>query len=137
MRNAQDILEYQTERKIIIDSTMYGMGRGAGNLHTELISNYYNITLGEKYDLNKVMGMIGKFILPIFERSKWGYSPYYLITALYHCHPNYVAYLLQERLVTVSEFMEFVKMIPREMYTKCQKTYVLQLYDRFKKKYHD
>lgn len=135
--NAQDILEYQTERKIIIDSTMYGMGRGAGNLHTELISNYYNITLGEKYDLNKVMGMIGKFILPIFERSKWGYSPYYLITALYHCHPNYVAYLLQERLVTVSEFMEFVKMIPREMYTKCQKTYVLQLYDRFKKKYHD
>lgn len=135
--NAQDILEYQTERKIIIDSTMYGMGRGAGNLHTELISNYYNITLGEKYDLNKVMVMIGKFILPIFERNKWGYSPYYLITALYHCHPNYVAYLLQERSVTVSEFMEFVKMIPREMYTKCQKTYVLQLYDRFKKKYHD
>lgn len=129
--NAQDILEYTTERHIIIDSTLYGMGRGAGNLHTELIANYYNLVLGEKYDIDTIMDMIGKYILPIYEKRRWGYSPYYLITALHHCHPNYVAYLLEDKNVPVSKFREYINTIPKDMFTKCKKSYVLDMYAKF------
>ena len=129
----QDILEYQTTRHLIIDSSLYGMGRGAGNLQTELIANYYNTVLGNKYDILPIIEIISKYIMPIYNVKSWGYSPYFFLTGLYHCHPNYVTYLLQEHNISVSEFEKYIQTIPKEMYTKCKKTYVLEMYDRFKK----
>ncbi len=128
---AQDILEYQVARSIIIDSSLYGMGRGAGNLQTELIANYYNEMFGEKYNINLIIELISKYILPISLEKNWGYSPYFMITALYHCHPNYVSYLLSEYNVSVEEFREFIETIPEEMYTKCKKQYVLEMYEKY------
>lgn len=128
----QDILEYSTHRPLIIDSSLYGMGRGAGNLQTELIANYYNMTLGNKYDTLKLIDLISRYIMPIHKEREWGYSPYFFLTGMYHCHPNYASYLLQEHDVTVSEFKRFVEFIPKEMYTKCRKPYVLEMYEKFK-----
>ena len=127
----QDILEYETMRRLIIDASLYGMGRGAGNLQTELIANYYNMVLGHKYDIAEIMGLIGKYIMPIYENNHWGYSPYFFLTGLYHCHPNYATYLLQEHQISVSEFEQYIRTIPKEMYTKCKKPYVLEMYHNF------
>lgn len=128
----QDILEYSTTRELIIDSSLYGMGRGAGNLQTELITNYYNTVFGYKYDVLRVMDLISKYIMPIYKKTIWGYSPYFFLTGLYHCHPNYVTYLLQEYDVPVTEFREYIETIPKEMYTKCRKPYVIEMYKKFK-----
>ncbi|MBD5529282.1 MAG: homocitrate synthase [Lachnospiraceae bacterium] len=128
---AQDILEYNTSRRIVIDSSLYGMGRGAGNMNTELIANYYNMTLGHKYNIKIILDMISKYIMPIYQQRAWGYSPYLFITALYHCHPNYASYLLEEYNVSVSDFERFIHTIPTEMKTKCRKPYVLEMWERF------
>lgn len=130
---AHDILEYQTSRKLIIDSSLYGMGRGAGNLQTELIANHYNQVLGQKYCIDDILDLISKFILPIYSDNAWGYSPYYFLTAFYHCHPNYAGYLLKEYDVSVTEFKEYLQTIPSNMYTKCKKDYVLEMYEIFKR----
>lgn len=130
---AQDILEYNTNRKIVIDASLYGMGRGAGNLNTELIANYYNMTLGKKYDVIKILDLIGKYILPIKQERDWGYSPYLFITGLYHYHPNFACYLLEKHDVSVKEFEEFIHTIPDEMRTKCKRDYVLEMWGKFKK----
>lgn len=129
---AQDILEYNTNRRIVIDSSLYGMGRGAGNLNTELITNYYNMTLGQKYNVIKILELISKFIMPIYEKRSWGYSPYLFITGLYHYHPNFACYLLEEYDVSVSEFEEFIHTIPDEMKTKCRKPYVIKMWKKYK-----
>lgn len=129
---AQDILEYNTSRRIVIDSSLYGMGRGAGNLNTELIANYYNMTLGQKYDVIRILSLIGKYIMPVYEQRKWGYSPYLFITGLYHYHPNFACYLLEEHDVSVTEFEKFIHTIPEEMRTKCRKPYVLNMWEKFK-----
>ncbi|MDL2302289.1 aldolase catalytic domain-containing protein [Lachnospiraceae bacterium OttesenSCG-928-D06] len=127
----QDILEYQTSKKLVIDSSLFGMGRGAGNLQTELIANYYNMTFGNKYDVIKILDLIGKYIMPIKAKKNWGYSPYFFLTGLYKCHPNYVTYLLEEHDISVSMFKEYLDQIPIEMYTKCRKPYVLDKYNEF------
>lgn len=131
---AQDVFEYDTERNLIIDASLYGMGRGAGNLQTELITNYYNNFFGKKYDVSKLLQLIGKYILPIQKEKTWGYSPYMLITGMYHCHPNFACYLLEEYPdVDMGEFEKFIQFIPEEMHTKCRKPYVLEQW----KKMHD
>jgi 4-hydroxy 2-oxovalerate aldolase len=128
---AQDILDYKTHRSLIIDSSLYGMGRGAGNLNTELIANYYNMNLGYKYDIIKIIDLISRYIMPIMKTKKWGYSPYFFLTGMYHCHPNFASYLLDEHDVSVSDFKEFLEIIPSDMLTKCRKQYVEELYQRF------
>lgn len=129
---AQDILEYVTTRSLIIDASLYGMGRGAGNLQTELIANYYNMVLGKKYDILNILDLISKYIMPIHSKKTWGYTPYFFLTGLYHCHPNYATYLLQEHTLTVTEFQNYIEMIPSEMLTKCRKPYVLELYQKWR-----
>lgn len=128
---AQDILEYNTSRRIVIDSSLYGMGRGAGNLNTELIANYYNMIMGHKYTIKIILDLISKYIMPIYQQRSWGYSPYLFITALYHYHPNYASYLLEEHNVSVSDFESFIHTIPAEMKTKCRKLYVLEMWKKF------
>lgn len=128
---AQDVLDYKTERKIILDASLYGMGRGAGNLNTELIANYYNRLFGYKYDMKKIMSLISSEIMPIARTHTWGYSPYLFLTGLYHCHPNFACYLLENHDVTVEEFERFVQFIPKEMLTKCRRPYVEELYQKF------
>lgn len=128
---AQDVLDYKTERKVILDASLYGMGRGAGNLNTELITNYYNRLLGDKYNIKKIMAIISSEIMPIARNHTWGYSPYLFLTGLYHCHPNFACYLLENHDVTVEEFEEFVQFIPKEMLTKCRRPYIEELYQKF------
>jgi 4-hydroxy 2-oxovalerate aldolase len=131
---AQDILDYQTLRRLIVDASLLGMGRGAGNLNTELIANYYNMVLGQKYDISLILSLISKYIMPIRQNKKWGYSPYLFLTGSYHCHPNFATYLLEKQDISVEEFEKFIQMIPPEMATKCTKPYVEELYQQFIKK---
>ncbi len=127
---AQDVFDYPARgRDIIIDASLYGMGRGAGNLNTELISDYYNRRLGHRYDVSGILALVSRYIMPIYQKKRWGYSPYTFITGLYHVHPNYACYLLEERQVSVAEFELYVQAIPPEMKGKCKKPYVLELWD--------
>ena len=132
LMNAESLLSYKTDRTIIIDASLYGMGRGAGNLNTELIANYYNETVSYQFNVHGLLQLIGEYIYPISKEKPWGYSPYFYLTALYHCHPNYVTYLLSEHDVSVMEFERFMKFIPAEYKTKCRKPKVLEFYKGFK-----
>ncbi len=131
--NAESLFNYDTERTIVIDSSIYGMGRGAGNLNTELIATYYNQNVQNKYNVGKVISLISDIIYPIFKEKPWGYSPYYFLTACYHCHPNYAAYVLSENEVSINEFEEFLSTITDEYRVKCKKPKTLELFAEFRK----
>lgn len=130
--NAQSLFEYKTNRDIIIDSSLYGMGRAAGNLKTERIISYYNQLVENKYDMSSIMPLIEDIIYPIYKEQQWGYSQYYFLTAKYRCHPGYAIYLLGDQTVAIDEFEEFLKTIDDENRTKCIKQKTLELFKNFK-----
>jgi 4-hydroxy 2-oxovalerate aldolase len=132
---AQDILDYVTTRKLIIDASLYGMGRGAGNLNIELIANYYNLVEGEKYNINSLLELISDYIMPIAAHKKWGYSPHFYLTSLYRCHPNFATYLLEKHDLSVSEFNNYLKLIPDELKTKGRRTYVEEIYQKYMERF--
>ena len=60
--NAQILMGQNTNRTIIIDSTVFGMGRGAGNLCTELLMKYINDNNGDNYEVNYILKIINENI---------------------------------------------------------------------------
>jgi 4-hydroxy 2-oxovalerate aldolase len=86
---AVDIVNEGFERDILLDSSVYGMGRGAGNLCTELIAQYMNEYCGTNYDIGKIMEINDLYIQEIYEKEKWGYRPCYYLTARHKCNPMY------------------------------------------------
>ncbi len=80
-------------RLLIVDSSLCGMGRGAGNACTELLVNYLNDSHGTDYDLNTIMDTIDVYMTQFMESGSWGYSIPYSIAGMYGCHVNNVAYL--------------------------------------------
>lgn len=93
--NAKAVLKRVANRPLIIDSCLYGMGRGAGNLCTELITKYINDNFSGKYKISSLLKSIDSDLKPIYQNTPWGYSVPYYIAALHGCHPNYAAYLVK------------------------------------------
>jgi 4-hydroxy 2-oxovalerate aldolase len=61
-----------------VDCTILGMGRGAGNLNTELLLSYLN-NKGLDVDFNTMSDVITAF-QPLFERYRWGTQLPYMIS---------------------------------------------------------
>lgn len=87
--NAIVFINNSKARDIIIDSTVLGMGRDAGNVCTELIADYLNSNYNLNYNLKHIMNLIDKVMLNMYLRYNWGYSPYYMLNAKTKIHPKY------------------------------------------------
>ncbi|OCA85980.1 nucleoid-structuring protein H-NS [Bacillus sp. FJAT-27225] len=68
-----------------LDSSVYGMGRAAGNCHTELLVGYIQKT---SYELKPVLGVIEKHMLDMRQRWEWGYIIPYMISGILNEHPR-------------------------------------------------
>lgn len=80
-------------RKVVIDATMAGMGRGAGNTNTELVMQYMNRKYNAGYDIDTVLDLIDNYIDGIRNMCSWGYSIPYFLAGSYSAHVNNISYL--------------------------------------------
>lgn len=126
--NAKSIIDLHSERSIIIDSSIFGMGRGAGNLCTELIADYLNTTHKKQYDCTKFFSIIDTCLQPIKEQFEWGYSAPYYLAAVKNCHPNYASYLLDKATLLSSDIDKVLTLIPKEESYLFDETLIQQLY---------
>lgn len=110
--NAQLLMEQNTKRELIIDSTVFGMGRGAGNLCTELIIKYINDNYDGSYNIIPILKIIDEQINKIFATTPWGYSVPYYMAAASHCHPNYAKFLIDKQTVPVELINKILNNIP-------------------------
>lgn len=111
--NAQALLKASSERDLIIDSTIFGIGRAAGNLCTEVISQHINDYYQGRYNLIPILKVLNEQINPIFDKTPWGYSVPYHLAAINSCHPNYAKYL-DDNNISVERINEVLKLIPEE-----------------------
>jgi 4-hydroxy 2-oxovalerate aldolase len=68
-----------------VDSTMLGLGRGAGNCHTEILLGFLR---NPKFKLRPVLKLIRDTILPIKQQLDWGPSIPYNLTGQFNAHPR-------------------------------------------------
>lgn len=136
--NAQCLMKICKNRELIIDSTVFGMGRGAGNLCTELITQYINDNYNGNYDIIPILKIVDEQINPIFARTPWGYSVPYYLAATNHCHPNYAKYLVDKQTVPVEIINHLLQTIPYEKKSTYDSNLIKQIYlDNFSKTIDD
>lgn len=81
------------DRNIIIDSSLGGMGRGAGNFPTEIALTYLNENYNKNYNYKIVLQLFDKCVIDISKKYMWGYSSSYMLNAKHKIHPNYEKFL--------------------------------------------
>lgn len=97
-----------TERDAIVDSSLCGMGRGAGNATTELVANYLNRKHYCNFDMNAIMDAIDMYMEYFQENYTWGYSTRYFIAGMYCCHVNNIAYLMNNHRTTAKDMRNII-----------------------------
>lgn len=129
--NAQKLIAMHAERDIIIDSSVYGMGRGAGNLNTELFVDYLNNNAGKNYSLRPLLEIIDEILNVFYQRAYWGYSLPNYLSAVHGAHPNYAIYLDERRTLTVKEMNEIFDSLDNEKRVSFDRNYIEQVYTQY------
>ena len=113
--NAVALTQVQTNREIIVDSSVYGMGRGAGNLNTELFTEFLNDNFDGRYVLQPLLNIIDDILDDFYRKNYWGYSLPNYLSAKNNAHPNYAGYLNDKKTLTVED-MENIFQLMREIF---------------------
>ena len=117
-----------SDRELVIDSSVLGMGRGAGNLNTELFADYLVKNCNKDYKIKSLLDIIDNYISMIHKENYWGYSAAHYISAIYNCHPNYSTYLLNKEGIVAKDIENIISNIPEAKKHKFDKKYIEDLY---------
>lgn len=108
-----ELLE-KSERSIVVDSSLCGMGRGAGNATTELMASYLNRQHYANYDMNVILDAIDTYMISFQVKFSWGYSTPYFIAGLYCTHVNNIAYLLENHHTSARDMRNIIESLSPE-----------------------
>ncbi len=116
-------------RGMILDASLCGMGRGAGNANTELVVGYLNDKLKCDYDLNTIMDTIDMYMTQFTKKYEWGYSTSYFVSGKYCSHVNNIAYLIKNHKTTSKDLKNIIESLDKDIrlvydYDNLEKVYL-------------
>lgn len=126
--NAQEMIRLANKRNIIIDSSCYGMGRGVGNLATELLCDYINNSIEQRYFITPILNIVDKYLMPIYSEQRWGYDLPYFLSGTSKCHPNYASYLIGRETLDIENIEKILSLIPIEARREYNEELIEHLY---------
>ena len=133
--NSIELIKHSSDRSLVVDGTLYGMGKSAGNAPLELLAMHLNENNGCCYDLNQIMEIIDVSIMSIYREKYWGYSFQYFVSAMQDCHPNYTNFLLDKKTLSMKSINEILSSISDEKKLMYDVNYIKQLYLDYQKRF--
>ena len=95
----------------IVDTTLYGMGRGAGNLATETLLAYIQQHNRDKYNVIHALFCVDMYLLSLKRKFEWGYQLPFMLSAICKCHPYYAKEVVESRQYTVDELWKVLNLV--------------------------
>ncbi|MBR3537892.1 MAG: hypothetical protein IKN79_02325 [Eubacterium sp.] len=135
--NAEAFVEQELERDIVIDGSVFGMGRGAGNLNMELFADYMNEYHGAHYRVEPMLEIMDEYLQDIYKERFWGYSLPLYLSAKNGCHPNYAIYFAVKESLTEKSMSELLRGIAPHDKVYFSKDKAEQYYRQYQENYLD
>ena len=110
---------------MMLDASIMGMGKGAGNLCTELIEATL-INEGKNYNSNVIYEAISEYFADQQKKTPWGYSLDYYLSSLYSCTPSYIKIFTADERVTTDVLVDLLKDMPDEKRAACDRTFAAE-----------
>lgn len=117
---AERMIELANEsgRDIIVDGSLFGMGRGAGNAKTELLADYLNKKCGTNYNIPVLLETIDKYITPLLDNVHWGYDLPMYVCGTKHSHVDNVYHLKKAYGCNANELFDVVEQLTPQQRTR-------------------
>lgn len=135
------MLAEKSGRDVIVDGSLFGMGRGAGNASTELLASYLNKHYGTNYNIPILLDTIQKYIQPLRDHIHWGYNLPMFVCGTEHAHVDNVYYLQKHADCTAREMYEVMRTMPVSQrtrygtgYSKTDFTNLQRAFEEYKKR---
>jgi 4-hydroxy 2-oxovalerate aldolase len=128
--NALAFIGQNSDRRIIVDSCLLGMGQGAGNLQTEILVGYMNKYCGKTYNYDAILEgceIVEKF----WGRSLWGYSVARFLSAVNNTAYKFSITLRDAYKLSFVEINHILANIPEDLrhrYTPANTRRLLELF---------
>lgn len=137
--NAMALLQFPCTRNLMLDSAVMGMGKGAGNLNTELLVEHLNLYYGKQYQVAPLLALIDQVIEVIHQEFYWGYSVEYYLSSVNHCTSSYAGHFYNKHMLPIDQVAELLSMIEEDKKISFDKKYAEELYQQYNmsKSYQD
>ena len=134
--NCQIVLSYskKTDRGILVDGSLYGMGKSAGNPPIELLAMHMNSEYDKKYVISQYLEAIESNILQMYGKATWGYSLFFYLAAYNDCHPSYVKQLTNKHTLSIKQINDLLKYLKGDKKLLYDKDYMEKLYVDYQNK---
>lgn len=129
--NACEMLQFATNRRLILDSSIMGMGKGAGNLNTELLVEHLNCFYHKNYNIAPLLAVIDEVINQIHNEFYWGYAVEYYLSSINHCTPSYASYFYNKHMLPIDHVNVLLSRISEDKKISFDKKYAEELYRQF------
>lgn len=129
--NCMELIKLQSKRDIILDVSVFGMGKGAGNANAELVALYLNDVYNKSYNLDQILEIADIYITKEREKNFWGYTLLYYIAAAVRVHHMYVKYLLEKKTLSVSSIKHILQSLDEDKKTTFHKEYIQEVYHKY------
>ena len=123
--NALAFVDFNARHDMMLDASIMGMGKGAGNLCTELIeANLVNE--GKNYNSNVIYEAISEYFADQQKKTPWGYSLDYYLASLYSCTPSYIKIFTADERVTTDILVDLLRNMPDEKRAACDRSFAAE-----------
>lgn len=86
----------------LVDGSLYGIGRGAGNCPLELLVGFLK---NPKFSMEPILKVIQDYMIPMLDEIEWGYMIPYAITGCLNQHPR--AAIAMRKTEDCNKYVEF------------------------------
>lgn len=130
--NSLTFLGKNRKHDIVVDGTLYGMGKSAGNAPIELLAMRLNDKFGKHYCIDSLLEAIEESIKDFYVKSPWGYKTFFYLCSKNNCHPNYVSLFQSKENLSVTKLDELLSEIePQDKKLLYDKALGEELYENY------
>jgi 4-hydroxy 2-oxovalerate aldolase len=125
LTNVYTVLTSNIDRQLIIDCSIGGVGRGAGNVSTESFIMLLNDIIKSDYDVMPILSASYSVLSKNLKMPRLVTEALFFLSSIFRLHPNYLTYIEYIEEFSFEQICNYLSSIPIQYLEDCTKSSAL------------